>query len=67
LKAEKERFHRFGEIGPYTRLLDEWNTEFFPLTREDNQEMRQESNDGEDADDVLEAIAQAEAYGNGEE
>ncbi|CAE6429087.1 unnamed protein product [Rhizoctonia solani] len=41
LQAEATVFRRRGVIGPYTGLIDEWNSEFFHLTREDEPELRQ--------------------------
>jgi hypothetical protein len=62
LLAEKEYFDRERETGPYTQLIDEWNSEFFPATRQDNPEMRQNVADDGDAPDIEAALAQAEAY-----
>jgi hypothetical protein len=63
--VEGERFNRTGEIGLYSQLIDDWNSEFFPTTQEDNPDLRGDGNEGDDAPDIAAAIAQAEDYGRG--
>ncbi|KAG8710862.1 hypothetical protein FRC09_020897 [Ceratobasidium sp. 395] len=62
LLSEETVYRRNGEVGPFTRLIDEWNTEFFPVTRQDNPDVRQNHQGGDDAPDIEEAIAQAAAF-----
>lgn len=65
LRAEKQRFNRTGSIGPYSQLVDEWNAEFFPVTREDDPQMRQQDDGQDDAPDIAAALAQSWAYAEG--
>ncbi|KAG9088996.1 hypothetical protein FRC07_012435, partial [Ceratobasidium sp. 392] len=62
LRREKEVMDGNPTVaaGPYTKLVSEWNSEFFPEQRDDR-------NLGRDSDgvrlDVLDVIARAEAFG----
>ncbi|CUA68689.1 hypothetical protein RSOLAG22IIIB_08059 [Rhizoctonia solani] len=66
LEAEAVAFRRRGEIGSYTALVDEWNTEFFPLTREDEPDLRQGDQEGDDGhSDIDMALSQVQDFVNG--
>ncbi|QRV94456.1 hypothetical protein RhiJN_22474 [Ceratobasidium sp. AG-Ba] len=62
LEYERKVFEDSGESGPYSSLVDEWNTEFFPFTRGDEPGMRQDPEDSGEPDDIAEALAAARAW-----
>ncbi|KAG8686196.1 hypothetical protein FRC08_012698 [Ceratobasidium sp. 394] len=63
LRAEKTVFDRTHTvIGPYTKLVDEWNTEFFPVTREDDRATRQDGGESEDDAEIAAALQEIQRF-----
>ncbi|CAE6492647.1 unnamed protein product [Rhizoctonia solani] len=71
LRIERARYDSGEGVGPYTKLIAEWNSEFFPETREDEPWMREDGDEdhgGDDAD-ITAALAEihGDEHGNGDE
>ncbi|KAF8601812.1 hypothetical protein BDV93DRAFT_584877 [Ceratobasidium sp. AG-I] len=62
LQAERGVYDKTGVIGPYSKLFDEWSAEFFPTTREDDPEMRDNSNAPEEDPEIAEALAEINEF-----
>ncbi|KAG9082280.1 hypothetical protein FS749_006980 [Ceratobasidium sp. UAMH 11750] len=68
LRAERASFERNAIQGPFMKLMNEWNEEFFP--RRPNEGNRGEDEDeghGSDSSDIGDAMAEIQRFGQQEE